>query len=249
MRAWCFDSIPNESLHCGSRRVVFVALNRNANDSLRSDISSRVQMHEELGGAHLSALGLRGLFEIWMDTLLDELKDMLVACVRERETFTLRAGDDDFIVPVEDRDHAGKSFFAGSDLVTVIFWLNALEHVHIAVHGNLYELSICERGVDPPVGHEDDAGLVLRVDSWRASKIILSTSVEEISIELYANFEVTWPYAFLNSDALCSIAAPQQDLEEGEREKLIEGTHACQNKGKINEWKVYSHRLMPKERM
>lgn len=230
MRAWCFDSIPSESLHCGSRRVVFVALNRNANDSLRTNSSIRVQMHEELGGTHLSALGLRGLCVIWLNTLLDELKDMLVACVRERETFTLRAGDDNFIVPVEDRYHAGESFLAGSDLVTISRWLNAFEHVHVAVHGNLNELSICERGVDPPVGHKDDAIPGLCVDLWRASKIRLRTSVEEISVELYANFEVGWPYAFFDSDGLCSMAAPQQDLEEGERKKLIEGTHVCQNK-------------------
>jgi hypothetical protein len=247
MGAWCFDSIRNESLYCGSRRVVSVALNRNANDSLRSNIRSRVQVHEELGGAHLSALGLCGFFEIWLDTLLDERKDMLVACVRERETFALRAGDNDFVVPVEDCYHAGESFLAGSDLVTINRWLNAFEHVHVAVDGNLYELPICERGVDPPVGHEDDAVPGLCADLWRASKIRLRTSVEEIYVELYANFEVSWLYAFLNSDGLCSIVAPQQDLEEGEREKLIEEMHVCQNKKNRNEWKVYSRRLIPKE--
>jgi hypothetical protein len=234
MRAWRFDSIRKESLFCGSCRVVFVALNRNANDSLRSNVRSRVQVHEELGGAHLSALGLRGFFEIWVDALLDELKDVLVACVCERETFALRAGDDDFMVPVEYRDHTGKSFLAGSELVTINRWLNAFEHVHVAVHGNLYELSICERGVYPPVGHEDDAVPGFCVDLWRASKEWLRTSVEEFYIELYTNFEAAWLYALLNGDGICSIAAPQQDLKESEREKLIEGMHICQSKEKTS---------------
>ncbi|KAF2441744.1 hypothetical protein P171DRAFT_78406 [Karstenula rhodostoma CBS 690.94] len=242
--AWCLDSMLSEPFHGGLHGFPIVAFNRNGDDVLRIDPSSRVQVHEQLGGGHLSALGLVGLFgSIRLDTLHDERKDMVFACVRERETFTLRAGDDDFLVPVEDRNHAGDS--SGAYSATVLFYV--IDHVQEAVHGDLYELSICERAADPPVGHKDDAVRVrLCPNSWRVRSIILRfDDVKELSIELYANSGVCWLFAGFYIDGLCSVAGPQQDLEESEGDKLIKGTHVCKKKTNGR----YSRRPIPKERM